>query len=1559
MGNLKFYVVSLLALVLSFAAVPALADDDEETTTYSYSNLSELLASFDGYTFDDSALGCYSVEDYTAEAVNSALTTAKALTEDSEESDITESYTTLSAILNAGFEINVPAEGSFLRISSYMLQYNGTGTYYLSSNVSESDANRADFITDGTGAETIFYYDGSLLSFAKGYYPTSYLSSNAGIVFDAIQTDDPVEVGFVQFVANDDNGGTAPGVYGVCFTPSSSGTFGYTYMLSCDANHYAQSMTTRYGGRWLGFYLEEVTTLPYTTNSAGYATIYSPVALTIPDGITVYTAEISDADELTYTLTEIEDLTVIPQETPVVVKGEASTTYSFTIVDDVEESTIESSMGGQIATALSTGVEYVIDDTAEELAFTLTTSDDELAGFTAYATAETSTDDDVDYAETTTFTINTTTGVLRRWDNDNTSANSSAGTYFAYWTSNDYLDSDTDPYLILYVATANNMTYDSDGNINAAAGSSGCDYTLLTASGYVITGYSFDYTLAGSSATTFTIDDTEYTPSSTTQSVSITDLSDQTVTAWTQSGNNLMALSNFTVTVAKRDDYKTHVNLFQTPVYRTVGTYWIPYRIPAIATAKNGDVIAVADYRYSGKDIGVYGNSSGRLDLHYSVLSDNGATWTDPATIPGAVGYSDSSSDYNGFGDPAIVADRESNKILLLCCTGNVSYTNGTRDSHQGIARFYAEYDETNGWVWSPDADEETDDISETIYSMFDESTVGTPASMFVGSGRIFQSSTCKVGDYYRIYCAVLYKDVNSVEKNYVLYSDDFGQTWSVLGGVDAPGVTSGANEPKVEELPDGSIVLSSRITGGRYYNIYTFTSTETGAGYWGTQATSNSSNSGVAAVSNSCNGELMILPVVDSDGNSTYLALQSVPFGSGRANVGIYYKELASLADDYADPSTLAGNWDGSYQMSYIGSAYSTMTLQADGNLGFLFEEEAYGSAAQYTIVYYNLSISEITGGQYSYDADAEKAEVFTTTLLDDEYSNYSSLSDGSYVGMIGNISDITTAYNAYTSDPSQTTYEAFHAAIVAAETIEIEEDKLYTLLNYYNSGYYMEYDMINKTLHARSDWDYNQMPELFRFVASDTEGEYYVQNVGTGLYIGQTSSGSVPTTDDKEYTYTVTSTTDGLSLVACTDPTNSARPYLHLQTSGYLVVCWGSTDASYWYIKPVEIDAEELLTVAKTSLSTLRKQDSDEYSALSTALTTYNNETTDDNLLALYTAVYTYQNAAAPQAGNFYRFKGNGSGYYILNGTTNGNVTMGKVATADITDENYINSIYYYDDNTYLANYANGYTIYQTSQRTLYTDNTPNTWTIAFSEYTWGAFTLYSNNSGSKWMYDNTSKIDRNGSQDTSTGYHRTDWHIEEVDYLPVTISSVGKATLYTPVALKIPDGVTAYTLTFDLTAGTAKKTQLSDVIPAATGVLLEHDETDATTYKFYISDETSDADQGELTGSVYTQEISDISTYNYYILYNGTNGVAFYAINSLTSPYLSGSKAYYVETVSTSSESPAYFGIDGTATGVTTLLTEADDTDEPYYDLQGRPTKDPSGGIYIKDGRKVYVK
>lgn len=397
-------------------------------------------------------------------------------------------------------------------------------------------------------------------------------------------------------------------------------------------------------------------------------------------------------------------------------------------------------------------------------------------------------------------------------------------------------------------------------------------------------------------------------------------------------------------------------------VFQLLNPTDIPYRIPALAVTKDGTLIAVADYRHSGTDIGV--TDKGRIDLHYALSYDNGNTWTD--VMPLIEGKGDKSPDFMnvGFGDPCIVADRESNRVLLLSCAGNVSFQNGTRKNHQNIARFYSE---DGGKTWSV-----PEDIAESIYSQFDETRYGPVRSMFVASGRIFQSPTVKVGNYYRLYCAVLIRDKYAKHMNYVLYSDDFGGEWKILGDANTPAVYDTADEPKVEELPDGSILISSRYNGGRYYNMFLFDDANTAQGQWLTKAFSGASNNGVVSADNSTNGEVMVLPVVrTADNKAMHLLLQSLPLGPQRKNVGIYYKELADQMD-YLDPSFIAENWDGVLQVTTLNSAYSTMAWQRDNRLGFLYEEETHGASnlayGGYTIVYECFDIEDITEGKYKY---------------------------------------------------------------------------------------------------------------------------------------------------------------------------------------------------------------------------------------------------------------------------------------------------------------------------------------------------------------------------------------------------------------------------------------------------------------------------------------------------------------------------------------------------------------------------------------------------------------
>ena len=531
-------------------------------------------------------------------------------------------------------------------------------------------------------------------------------------------------------------------------------------------------------------------------------------------------------------------------------------------------------------------------------------------------------------------------------------ASNANGTWHARWESSEVTG-------FSFAASANNMKTVGDDIAGYSGTSQSSTYTITAPEGYIVTGLQFDYvnTDAGTHTLRLAIDGKTYTSSSTKQSLNVTVADPQRTFSFVQSGENKgITFSNFVVTIKK----DTRVPEVSQEIFTTATSGDIPYRIPAIAMAKNGDLIAIADYRHSRADIGMA--SYGRIDLHARISKDNGANWN--AKFPIVEGKGSSSPDFMhvGFGDPCIVADRESNRVLVLSCAGNVSFPNGTRNNHQNIARFYSE---DNGATWSQPVD-----IADAIYAMWDPSSSHGPVrAMFIGSGKIHQSRYVKVNNYYRLYCAVLLKNVNSVNTNFVLYSDDFGGSWNVLGGVENAPVPSGGDEPKVEELPNGNIVISSRINGGRYFNIYTFTDKVAATGSWGNMATSNSSNNGVVAQGNSCNGEIMMVPVVrNEDGAEMWLALQSLPFGNGRANVGIYYKELAS-GSDYNTPANFAKNWDGRHQASFLASAYSTMCFQKDSTIAFLYEEDTYGINAYggYNIMYKNYSIEQITNGKYT----------------------------------------------------------------------------------------------------------------------------------------------------------------------------------------------------------------------------------------------------------------------------------------------------------------------------------------------------------------------------------------------------------------------------------------------------------------------------------------------------------------------------------------------------------------------------------------------------------------
>ncbi len=385
------------------------------------------------------------------------------------------------------------------------------------------------------------------------------------------------------------------------------------------------------------------------------------------------------------------------------------------------------------------------------------------------------------------------------------------------------------------------------------------------------------------------------------------------------------------------------LTLFDNPIIRQGGRDF--YRIPAITTTNSGRVIAVTDYRYNhDNDLGNH-----KIDLLVKYSDDNGKNWSDSKNI----------TEFNndnkvGYGDAAIVADRESNKVLILAAYGTQGYWHGnasyrsTRDNPIKVGKFVSS---DNGETWSDPVD-----LTEQIYGFNQRFN-----NLFVASGRIHQSRYIKVGDYYRIYTSIL---EGTTRGNYVLYSDDFGDTWHVLGGADAPSVPGG-DEAKVEELPNGSVVIASRKNNGRLINVFTFEEGDNTytKGSW-ERANAKNLNLGNAR---GTNGETLVIYAWDTKKNKpVYLMLQSIPtLNGGREGVGIYYKELKPDSETIDDVIANFGQ-DKFYMIQERASAYSTMTVQDDGNIGFLYEDTGRATGGGYDIQYVNLSISKITNGRY-----------------------------------------------------------------------------------------------------------------------------------------------------------------------------------------------------------------------------------------------------------------------------------------------------------------------------------------------------------------------------------------------------------------------------------------------------------------------------------------------------------------------------------------------------------------------------------------------------------------
>ena len=254
---------------------------------------------------------------------------------------INEKMAELEALV-ASVQLNMPVAGKFYRM-------NNDNKYITSGITSITEGDRIALSETNNDAASVYYYDGThLLAYSTGLYMGL---NGTDWTFEAVGSND---ISAIEFIA------AANGVVAK-YNIKSGGRWLHR------TNDYVNRCSNNTCGNAHNWSLEEVEWLPVPMNvEAGYATLYSPVALSTynwkKDGhrVEAYTGVI-DGEKLSLTRIDAED-GIIPANTPVVLKyvADAENGNVFLQVSDSEKAAIESDLKGTLADTYITDDSYVL-----------------------------------------------------------------------------------------------------------------------------------------------------------------------------------------------------------------------------------------------------------------------------------------------------------------------------------------------------------------------------------------------------------------------------------------------------------------------------------------------------------------------------------------------------------------------------------------------------------------------------------------------------------------------------------------------------------------------------------------------------------------------------------------------------------------------------------------------------------------------------------------------------------------------------------------------------------------------------------------------------------------------------------------------------------------------------------------------------------------------------------------------------------------------------------------------------------------------------------------------
>lgn len=234
-------------------------------------------------------------------------------------------------------------------------------------------------------------------------------------------------------------------------------------------------------------------------------------------------------------------------------------------------------------------------------------------------------------------------------------------------------------------------------------------------------------------------------------------------------------------------------------------------------------------------------------------------------------------------------------------------------------------------------------------------------------------------------------------------------------------------------------------------------------------------------------------------------------------------------------------------------------------------------------------------------------------------------------------------------------------------------------------------------------------------------------------------------------------------------------------------------------------------------------------------------------------------------------------------------------------------------------------------------------------------------------KFWFDNDTYLFRTESSTTAT-----EFKLEPVEEIPVTFNKAarGYATFFTPVELKIPDGVKAYVCNLDgnnMTFYSVTNVEDHDgdkAIPANTAVMLYCEavkkggyENDVTVdFHVTLCDYVIDTNDNSFYGTLAAENYPDNKDVYSLRVNTTTNKVGFFKKSEKTT--LAGFKAWLKTDKSTEARTITInFDGESDPTGIVEALG-LDNENVDIYDLNGRKLSSYRKGINIVNGKKVMI-